>query len=462
MCVDMLLAFAQRPNIAQEITRSFRFTPLMMYFTSNIHRFPESIHGSMIEALAVLCCHSSSEEHERGFTELKSLILINIAQVVQDREFSKHFQDSRVISRLLDGLDMLDGIISAANLRNMDMLFDLLFEVQPFFEQMLSIYAYGQDIPRKIIQIVESASRYLDMSSLPDNGQMIRFSLNIRSVLQKYEHSYHGSTTYEPSSDTETLTGITTLVQAMSYLVHNEMGFAPNELDRQISREVSDSFGETEIFGLYCIHKTSTHAQIAAPNVMRVYMQMLSDLIQFRTPSLVRWLPADTWKSVINLLICGVDNDIYDVEQRTYEAISKLGAYVKLVGLGNASPELHHIFSQGIKQLLTKLFSALLFSPFDSQLVESAGTALITLGFIDSAHMHDCFRDLLVQGGSSAAFAERLSTTFTKFNQDLEACDAVRLFLSSTGPIPDPIDGTSLRQPLFEFLVRARAVIRVK
>ncbi|KAJ1644805.1 hypothetical protein LPJ64_003553 [Coemansia asiatica] len=460
MCVDMLLAFSQRSSIARPITQSIKFSSLMLYFTSNISRFPVSIHGSMVEALASLCSHSSSEDHERAFLELKSLILMNIAQVVQDPDFNQHREESQVISRLLDGLDMLDGIVSSANFTNMHMVFDLLFEVQPFFEQMLSIYPRGQEIPCKVIQIFESATRYCDISSLPDNEQMTQFSLNVRAILQKYQQSQDVIRTSHPDTDMDTLSRITTLTLAISHLVRNEMGFAPNELERSISQEVSDSFGETEIFGLYCLHTTATDAQITTPTVMRVYMQLLSELVQFRLPSMIRWLPAATWQAVMNMLLAGIDNNIYDVEQRTYEAINKLGAYIKIVGIQGMSPELQQIFQQSIQQFLSKLFSALLFSPFDSQLVEPAGTALVILGLIDSEHMKNCFQNILQD--KSAMLAERLTAVFANFNRSMESCEAIRLFLHSSGPIPEPIDSVSLRQPLFEFLVSARAVVHVK
>ncbi|KAJ1899090.1 hypothetical protein LPJ66_002340 [Kickxella alabastrina] len=461
MCIDMLLAFAQRSSIAQEITQSPKFTPLMLYLTSNMHRFPESTHSSMIEALAVLCSHSSSGEHERGFAELKTLIQLNVAQIVQDRNFAARSQDARVVSRLLDGLDMLDGILAAANDRNMDMLFVLIFEMQPAFVQMLSTYGCDQEIPRKVIQVVESATRYLDISSLSDNHHMLNFSHNIRSVLQQYQRSHQGQNHTQHSSEIEALNVITTLTLAISYLVHNEMGFAPNEASRSTSREVSDAFGETEVYGLYCIHTTTSPSQINSPNAMRVYMQLLSELIQFRTPSLIRWLPVETWQAVLNMLLMGIDNDIYDVGRRAYEAIGKLGAYIKIVGLENTVPEVQQLLCQGVKQLMSKLFLTLLYSPFDAELVESAGTALVTLGLIDPDHLQSCFGELLTQG-NSVSFADRLSATFARFNSELETCEAIGAFLRLSGPIPDTIDSTALRQPLFEFLINTRAVLRVK
>ncbi|KAJ1828224.1 hypothetical protein LPJ56_001234 [Coemansia sp. RSA 2599] len=460
MCVDMLLAFSRRSSIARPITQSIKFSSLMLYFTSNIARFPVSIHGSMVEALASLCSHSSSEDHERAFLELKSLILMNIAQVVRDPAFGQHRDKSQIIGRLLDGLDMLDGIVASANFTNMHMIFDLLFEIQPFFEQMLSIYPRDQEVPCKIVQIVESAARYCDISSLPDNEHMVRFSLNVRSMLQKYQQSQEGTMSARPDTDMDTLSRITTLTLAISHLVRNEMGFAPNELERSISREMSDSFGETEVYGLYCIHTTATDTQLTTPTVMRVYMQLLSELVQFRLPSLIRWLPASTWQAAMSMLLAGIDNDIYDVEQRTYETINKLGAYIKVVGVQGISPEVQQIFQQSIQLFLSKLFSALLFSPFDSQLVEPAGTALVMLGLIDSEYMRNCFQNILQ--GKSASIAERLTAIYSNFNHGLESCEAVQLFLRSSGPIPEPIDSISLRQPLFEFLVSARAVIRVK
>ncbi|KAJ1948920.1 hypothetical protein EC988_004978 [Linderina pennispora] len=111
--------------------------------------------------------------------------------------------------------------------------------------------------------------------------------------------------------------------------------------------------------------------------------------------------------------------------------------------------------------MLGKLLKALLFSPFDSDLVESAGTALVTLSLIEPAHLQQCFNELLTQSDSTT-FAERLSATFAKFNADLSTSEAISNFQNSTAPIPSPIDGTLLRQPLFEFLVNTRAVLRVK
>ncbi|KAJ2493297.1 hypothetical protein IWW37_000760 [Coemansia sp. RSA 2050] len=458
MCVDMLLAFAQRASLAQAITGSPLFAPSMQFLVGNMHRFPETTHSSIVETLAMLCCHSPSAEHERGFAELKSLILGGFSQVAAAQP-----QDPRVIGRVLDGLDMLDGILSAANFRNMDMVFDLLFEVQPIFEQLLSAYASDENIPRKAIQAVESACRYVDISSLPDNEHMVRLSRNLRSILTMYQKTRQGRvvTSQVSAADVESLGDVTALISAISYLVHNEMGFSPNEASSSMCRQVSDDFGETEVFGIYCIHTTTSPAQLSTPNVLRAYMQLLSDMVQYRTPSLIRWLPMQTWCSILDVLVDGVDNDIYDVSRRAYEVIGKLGAFIKINGLDVVSEELGQLFRQGVQRLLSKLLQALLFSTFDAELVESAGAALITLGLIDPGHLRSCFGELFKQS-DSAVFADRLSATFARLNTELESNEAVHAFLNSSGPIPDPIDSASLRQPLFDFLINTRAVLRVK
>ncbi|KAJ2818665.1 hypothetical protein IWW50_005736 [Coemansia erecta] len=461
MCVSVLLALGQRTAIAREITSSPQLTPLMQYFTGNISRFPEAIHGSIIEALAVLACHSSPVEHERCFLELKTLILSSFSQVVHSSDFMARRQDARLVNQLLGGLDMMDGLLSAANFRNMDAIFGLFFEVQPLFEQLLAVYAHGDEVPRQVIQVIESAARYLDVSSLPDDEHMLRFSRCFRSLLQQYQKAGGGYSASQPDTDIESLSQITSLISAISYLVHNEMGFAPNEASPSIAKAVSDDFGETEVFGIYCVHVTADPSQLLAPNVLRAYIQLISEMAQYRTPSLMRWLPTNIWAQVMDMLLAGIDHDIYDVGQRTYEAISKLGAYVKVAGIGNAPAELHEVFSRGFKQLLSKLLRALLFSPFDVELVEYAGPALVTLGLLDPSHLQSCFQELFSQGGS-AAFADRLASTLANFNAALEASDAVRELLETTKPIPDPIDSVELRQPLFEFLVNTRAVLRIK
>ncbi|KAJ1931878.1 hypothetical protein FBU59_006562, partial [Linderina macrospora] len=196
-CVDMMLAFSQRQTIAQEITRSPQFTPLIFFFTSNLNMFPESTHSSIIEALAVLSCHSMSEEHEKNFAELKTLILLSLNMVMNDTNFHAEYQDGRVIGKILDGLEMMDGILQAASFRNMDMQFDLFFEVEQVIERLLTIYRQEHSIILKSIQVVESAAKYLDISSLPDNEHKLRFSRNIRTILLKYQSSTDGSATYE-------------------------------------------------------------------------------------------------------------------------------------------------------------------------------------------------------------------------------------------------------------------------
>ncbi|KAJ1793954.1 hypothetical protein GGH17_000922 [Coemansia sp. RSA 788] len=461
MCVSILLALGQRTAIAREITSSPQFTPLMQYFTSNIGQFPEAIHGSIIEALALLACHSSSADHERCFSDLKTLILRSFSQVVHSSDFMARHQDARLVNQLLGGLDMMDGLLSAANFRNMDAIFGLFFEVQPLFEQLLTVYGHGDEIPCEIIQVMESAARYLDVSSLPDDEHMLRFSHCFRTLLRKYQTSAVGRSTSQSDTDIESLSKITSLISAISYLVHNEMGFAPNEASPSIPKAVADDFGETEVFGLYCVHVTADSSQLLTPNVLRIHIQLISEMAQYRMPSLIRWLPTEIWAQIMDVLLAGIDHGIYDIGHRTYEAISRLGAYVKVAGIGNAPAELRDVFSRGFKQLLSKLLQALLFSPFDVELVEYAGTALVTLGLLDPSHLQTCFQDLFAQG-DSAAFAERLSSTLTKFNSDLEASDAVRGLLKTVEPIPDPIDSAELRQPLFEFLVNTRAVLRIK
>ncbi|KAJ2843490.1 hypothetical protein IWW36_005547, partial [Coemansia brasiliensis] len=381
--------------------------------------------------------------------------------VVHNSDFIAQRQDARLINQLLDGLDMIDGLLSAANFRNLNATFTLFFEIQPLLEQLLALYACDDEIPCQVVQVMESASRYLDISSLSDDENMVRFSRGFRGLLQQYQKSSSNLQTPQPGNDIESLSKIRTLISSISYLVHNEMGFASDESSPSIDRAVSDDYGKTEVFGLYCVYITTNSSQLLAPNVLRILMQLISEMVQYRIPSLLRWLPANIWGQMLNTLLAGIDHDIYDIGQRTYEAISKLGAYVKVVGVGSVSDDLHSVFNQGFKQLLSKLLRALLFSTFDMELVESAGSALVTLGLLDPGHFQSCFHELFAQA-ETAAFAERLSATLAKFNADLESSDGVKQLLESTKPIPDPIDGAILRQPLFEFLVNTRAVLRIK
>ncbi|KAJ2707683.1 hypothetical protein H4R19_004878 [Coemansia spiralis] len=462
MCTSMLLALAQRPLIARHITSSPLFAPLMLDLTTNMGRFPEAVHGSIIEALALLACHSPPAKHEKCFMQLRLLIVRSFDQVMHSTDAAARSQDERSVGPILDGMDMLDGLLTAANLRNMDAIFALFFELHPLLERLLCMYPGGHEVPLKVIQVMESAARYLDVSSLPDDAHTLRFSRCFRSLLQKYHSTNQGRvTTARPGIDVECLGETTALISAISYLVRNEMGFSPNEAHCSASRAVAEDFGETEGFGIYCIHTMAGPEQLAVPSVLRMHLQLLAEMVQYRTPSLVRWLPAKVWAGVMDVLLAGIDNDIYDVGLRTYETISRLGAYVKASGLDGAPDELRSVFGRGFKQILEKLLRALLFLPFDVELVESAGTALVTLGLADPEHLQACFRGLVAQCQSSV-LAERLSSTLAKFGADVEACDAVTAFLGATGPIPDPIDSNALRQPLFEFLVNARAVLRVK
>lgn len=470
MCIDMLLAFAQRSNIAQAIVQSAKFRPLIQYLTSNMHRLPKSTHSSIIEALVVLCCHSTHTEHEQMFGELRQLVLANIDQIIRDPLFERHCQDGRIINRLLDGLDMLDGMLTAANFRNMEMVFDTLFLVQPMLEGLLSMYTEDQGVSLRVIQVIESAARYLDISSLPDDEHMVNCSVNIRSLLEKYQKPRTATTSHDGTNgtggdlDMDTLSELATLISALSHLIHNEMGFASDEMSTSMSKQVVDSFGETEVFGLYCIHTTATPSQLITPKVLRAYMQLLSDFTQYRTPSLLRWVPAAIWKDIMSMLLEGVNNDIYDVGRRTYETINKLGAYFKTIGTANLTDEVRQTFHIGFKHLLSKLLRALLFSPFNTDLVELAGAALITLGLIDPDHLRQCYQELPLQNNSNGtnSLSERLTQAFAKFNEALETSDAIKNFLDSAPGMPTPIDGAALRQPLFEFLVNTRAVLRVK
>ncbi|KAJ1906686.1 hypothetical protein LPJ81_001213 [Coemansia sp. IMI 209127] len=464
MCISVLKNLSQRPNIAQEITQSPLFSPLVLYLSNNMGQIPESTHSSIVEALALLACYSHSADHSRSFSELKELITRGIATTLANENFSSQCHDHRVVSTLLDSLDMMDGLLSAANFRNMDMIFEMMFEMHPALVRLLSVYSGGDEVPCRTIQVLESAMRYLDISSLADNDYMLRFSHNVREILQQYHVLKQKSgVPLSSSTDVDSLNETTTLISAVSYLIRNEMGFAANEASQSTNKAVSDSYGETEVFGLYCIHTTVSQEQLQVPNVLRGYMQLLSEMIQYRTPSLLRWLPLPVWNSVVAMLVKGADSEIYDVCRRTYEAISKLGAYLKVVGLGGDAPEeLKRVLSTGIKQMLSRLLEALLYSPFDAELVEPAGAALVTLRLIDPEHFQVCFRELLSNVSPSSAFAERLSATLTKFNTELENSESIRRLLASTDLIPDSIDGTTLRQPLFEFLVNTRAVLRIK
>ncbi|KAJ1667282.1 hypothetical protein IW140_001738 [Coemansia sp. RSA 1813] len=463
MCISVLRDLSQCSSIAQEITQSPLFTPLVHYLSNNISRIPESTHSSIVEALALLACYSHSVDHSRNFSEIKTLTTHGINNVLANENFDTQCHDHRVVSTLLDGLEMMDGLLSAANFRNMDMIFEVVFDMQATLVRLLSVYSSGDEVPRKILQVLESSVRYLDISSLADNDYMLLFSHNVREILQQYHVlKQKNGVPLHSNTSVDSLSETTTLISAISYLIRNEMGFAANEASQSTNKEVSDSYGEAEVFGIYCIHTTIPQEQLQAPNVLRGYMQLLSEMIQYRTPSLLRWLPLAAWHSVVAMLVKGADNEIYDVCRRTYEAISKLGAYLKVVGLGDAPEELRQVLSDGIRQILSKLLEALLYSPFDAELVEPAGAALVTLGLLDPGHLQVCFRDLLSSAHPSAAFAERLSAALAKFNAELENSESVRCLLASTDPIPDSIDGMALRQPLFEFLVNARAILRIK
>ncbi|KAJ2759997.1 hypothetical protein IWQ57_006413, partial [Coemansia nantahalensis] len=172
----MLLALAQRPPIARQITSSPMFMLLMADLTTNMGKFPEAVHGSIIEALALLACHSPPAEHEKCFMELRQLIIRNFDRAASSADTAVHSQDAQLVGRVLDGLDMLDGLLAAATFHNMDAIFALFFELHPLLEQLLCVYPGGHGVPHKVLQVMESAARYLDVSTLPDDEHKLRFS----------------------------------------------------------------------------------------------------------------------------------------------------------------------------------------------------------------------------------------------------------------------------------------------
>ncbi|KAJ2789974.1 hypothetical protein H4R21_006615, partial [Coemansia helicoidea] len=205
MCTSMLLALAQRPPIARQITSSPMFMLLMADLTTNMGKFPEAVHGSIIEALALLACHSPPAEHEKCFMELRQLIIRNFDRAASSADTAVHSQDAQLVGRVLDGLDMLDGLLAAATFHNMDAIFALFFELHPLLEQLLCVYPGGHGVPHKVLQVMESAARYLDVSTLPDDEHKLRFSRCFCGLLQKYHCTNRGHVTTLRSTDMECL-----------------------------------------------------------------------------------------------------------------------------------------------------------------------------------------------------------------------------------------------------------------
>ncbi|CAO3646105.1 unnamed protein product [Cunninghamella blakesleeana] len=430
-------------NLKTALIQSSSFPDLVKFVTSNLEHLPEVVHNYLIQTIAII---SSTVNDEAARNNYLNLIFVMIEErlgsILHQQDFSQKYQFPNVMTNVLNGLDMFDGLALACQFSNTSIIFSFISRFFQSFLQLMDIYKSVPEVQLALLQIVSDMTGNLDLSSLENSQKQVLYQFIIE-IIRLYGTFNQGKTrvhTQEEEADKPYEDICATLSLLNNVIATNFEG--QTLLDGSIKPDAAD----VVFFGVNTIIPMINLQMLQIPNLCQSYIKLVSHLIE-QFPDKLFGLPASLFNNLMSSLEFGIRHPVAEINILTLQAVAPLSNWV-----------LHHKYNQGniefikepISKLLSELLNVLLFQHLDASVVSVASDALLALICAEPETYISIVHQIISQQPKDLEL--RLMNAFKKLDE-------------ATPKNPTSLTkemAQSFKDHLLPFLMDVRSVLRVK
>ncbi|KAF0521385.1 armadillo-type protein [Gigaspora margarita] len=403
--VRLLNSYGKKSALRNGLLKSDNFSELLTFFTENLDHFPQMIHNSLIQTIAIITSGAADEEVKQSYFQMiTGAIEKRFLAVLQRPDFSQVYQQADIISEVQNALEMFDGLAMASDFLNTTLIYDFCSKYFEFFVRLLQYYKNCPEVVFLVLQFFNSFVTYQDFSELSSEQTKTVYQ-TIVEMLKAYSEANIGKKQLIPEEQTdEPYADISILLDMLSEIMASEFrGYSFDDL-RQETKTVDCDVSSVVFYGINLL-------------IPLINLQVLKE----------------------------------SVSRLAYQAITPLALYFhnEERKKGNA---LQHL-GPPLDKFLQIVLECFLFKDFESELLEPASETLVSL-ICSRREYYNNLVQTFISNQTSPELRTRLHDAFAT--------------LSSGVPhtLPETLlrrrDVSGFREILFRFLMDVRGFLRVK
>ncbi|KAG0209723.1 Exportin-4 [Mortierella sp. GBA30] len=454
--IALLNTFGQRSSVRNALLQSAQFPPLVSFFIDNLSLLPEVIHNSLIQAITTIISYAPSEQlNGHYFGLISTAIETRFAAVLQSQSFQTRYQDNEVMSQIMNGLEMFNGLALALTDINTPMIFGFCSRFFESFVTLVRVYSNFMEVQILVLRLYNDLIKNLEFSALTPE-QISYFHTCLLNLLQTFSAANLGTkraTAWEEADD-EPYSDVSVVLELLLSLLE------VRGVDQMLAQSPSAVLPSTVVFsGTNILIPMIKKNMLELPRLCTLYIRLISRLVESYPGRLVE-LPEGLLHNLMASLKFGVDHNILEVSHLTFQAITAMAIYATNASLHNPNEYVAGLRPH-VDEFLKLTFEQLLFKKLDMELVDPAGSCVLALVCARQEAYGHLIEQLLAASERplTPELQKRLSDSFRHLSEAFPSQDVV----GRRELVQRDVAMTPARKDIFlRFLMGVRGVLRIK
>ncbi|GJJ69908.1 exportin-7 [Entomortierella parvispora] len=449
--IALLNSLGQRSALRDALLRSEQFPPLVQFFIDNLSVLPEVIHNSLIQSITTIISYAPSEQlNGHYFNLISTAVETRFAAVLHDKSFTVRYQTPEVMSQIMNGLEMFNGLALASTDINTPMIFSFCSRFFESFVDLVRIYSSFPEVQILVLQVYSDMIKNFEFTTLSAD-QVNYFHSCLLKLLQTFSAANLGTKRSSAWEDAEEdpYSDVTVVLELLLSLLE------VRGVDEMLNGSESAVLPSTVVFsGINILIPMIKENMLKIPRLCTLYVRLISRLIESYPGRLIE-LPADLMNNLMASLKFGIDHNILEVSHLTFQAITAMALYSCNHRQAAAALQPH------LDAFLKLMFEQLLFKKLDMELVDVAGSCVLALVCARQEAYGGLIQELLAASETplTPELEQRLSSSF----QHLSEAFPTQPLQPNQGWTMRDVAMTATRREIFlRFLMGVRGVLRVK
>ncbi|KAF9200490.1 Exportin-4 [Haplosporangium sp. Z 27] len=454
--IALLNTFGQRTQVRNALLQSEQFPPLVSFFIDNLAVLPEIIHNSLIQSITTIISYAPSEQLNAHYFNLISMAIeTRFAAVLHDKSFQANYQTPEVMSQIMNGLELFNGLALALTDINTPMIFGFCSRFFESFIDLVRVYSNFPEVQILVLRLYTDLIKNFDASTLSPE-QLSYFHTCLLKLLQTLSAANLGkkrASIWDDAED-EAFSDVSVVLEMLLSLLE------VRGVDQMLAHAPNAVSTSTVVFsGINILIPMIKDNMLKIPRLCTLYIRLISRLIESYPERLVE-LPDSLLISLMDSLKFGIDHNILEVSHLTFQAITVLALFTYNSSFHNSAEYLVGL-KPHLDQFLKLTFEQLLFKKLDVELVDVAGSCVLALVCARQDTYGRLIQELLAASETplSPELQQRLSSSFQYLSEAFPTQDIVGQRKLSTR---DVAMTSSRREVFMRFLMGVRGVLRVK
>ncbi|KAF9917703.1 Exportin-4 [Lobosporangium transversale] len=443
--IALLNTFAQRAPVRNALLQSDHLSVL-----------PEVIHNSLIQAITTIISYAPSEQlNSHYFNLISTAIETRFTAILHDKSFQANYQSPEVMSQIMNGLEMFNGLALALTDVNTPMIYHFCSRYFESFVDLVRVYSNFPEIQILVLRLFTDLIKNVEFTTL-SSEQVSYFHSCLLKLLQTFSAANLGkkrATAWEEAED-EPYSDVSVVLEMLLSLLE------VHGIDQMFVHTPNAISPSTVVFsGINILIPMIKETMLKIPRLCTLYIRLISRLVESYPGRLIE-LPNDLLINLMASLKFGIDHNILEVSHLTFQAITALALHACNSRLRNSSEYIAGLRSH-LDEFLKLIFEQLLFKKLDVELVDVAGSCVLALVCARQEAYTGLIQGMLAASETplTPELQQRLSDSFQHLSQAFPTQDIV----GQRELTKRDVAMTAVRREIFmRFLMGVRGVLRVK